>query len=289
MPRAPRLGAHVSVAGGLAKAFPRAEALECAAVQIFVKSPNRWQGRALEETEVERFRAGRSGWGDGPVMAHAAYLINLAAPDPDVRERSLRGLADELERCGRLGVDGLVVHPGAHLGEGEEAGLEAIVASLDRVLGETDRAETRVLLESTAGQGTVLGYRLEHLESIVERVAEPEAVGICLDTCHLFAAGYPVDSAEGIEAVLTETRRRFGRDKLACVHVNDSRHPRGSRKDRHENIGEGEVGEEGFRALVRDERLRGLPLVIETPAGDDDEGHRRDLARLRSWQERVLC
>lgn len=279
----PRLGAHVSVAGGLEKAFPRAAQLGCRAAQIFVKSPNRWQGRALRDEEVSRFREGRIAWGDGPVVAHAAYLVNLAAPDPTVLENSRKGLADELDRCRRLGLEGLVVHPGAHLGEGEERGIAAIVASLDVVLASVDRGDPRILLETTAGQGTTLGYRLEHLEEIVARCATPEALGVCLDTCHLLAAGYPVHTPEGMAAVLDEALGRFGADRLACVHVNDSRHPFGSRKDRHENLGEGQVGEAGLRALVTDARLAGVPLIVETPTGDDDLGHQRDLDRLRRW------
>jgi deoxyribonuclease-4 len=237
----------------------------------------------LEAEEVARFREARESWGGGPVIAHAAYLVNLAAPDPEVRERSIRGLADELERSGRLGLDGLVVHPGAHLGAGEETGLRAVAESLERVLADSERGSTRILLESTAGQGTVLGYRLEHLETILEHAGEPEAIAICLDTCHLLAAGYPCDTADGVRSVLDESHRRFGADRLACVHVNDSRHPKGSRKDRHGNLGEGEVGEDGLAALVRDPRVAGVPLIVETPNGDDDAGHRRDLDRLRSW------
>ena len=279
----PLLGAHVSVAGGLEKAFPRATELGCRSAQIFVKSPNRWRGRPLRDEEVDRFRQARTGWGEVPVVAHAAYLINLAATDPEVLEKSRRGLSDELERSRRLGLEGLVVHPGAHLGEGEEAGVAAVAESLDVILDSTDPGPTRVLLETTAGQGTTLGWRLEQLESILDRCARPEAIAVCLDTCHLLAAGYPVHTPEGIADVVEETLRRFGSDRLACVHVNDSRHPLGSRKDRHENLGEGEVGAAGLRALVNDGRLSGVPLIVETPTGDDDEGHRRDLDRLREW------
>lgn len=279
----PRLGAHVSVAGGLERAFSRAEDLGCRAAQIFVKSPNRWRGRALEAEEVASFSSARSRWGSGPVVAHAAYLINLAATDPGVLERSREALGDEIDRSRRLGLDALVVHPGAHVGAGEEAGLETVAESLDRVLESVELGDCRLLLETTAGQGTVLGHRLEQLEEILRRCRAPEALGICLDTCHLFAAGYPVDDPEGVPEVLDEVLRRFGREGLACIHVNDSRHPRGSRKDRHANLGEGEIAEEGFRALLRDPRVRDIPLVLETPTGEDLEGHRRDLDRLREW------
>ena len=279
----PRLGAHVSVAGGLERAFPRAEELGCRSAQIFVKSPNRWQGRSLEEDEVARFSAARSLWGPGPVIAHAAYLINLAAGNPEVLERSRAALRDEIDRSRRLGLDALVVHPGAHVGTGEEAGLDTIVESLDRVLDAVDTGGCRLLLESTAGQGTVLGHRLEQLEEILERCRTNEALGVCLDTCHLFAAGYPVHEAEGVRELLHEVLARFGPGRLRCIHVNDSRHGLGSRKDRHANLGEGEIDEEGFRALLRDPRIQSVPLVLETPLGEDREGHRRDLRRLRAW------
>jgi deoxyribonuclease IV len=290
------LGAHVSVAGGLPLAFERGRALGCTAMQVFVKNANQWQGRPLLDDEVARFRAARADWNGAPLVAHAAYLINLAADDPEVLARSRAGLADELERCARLGVDGLVVHPGAHRGAGEEVGLRRVAGSLDAVLGERPRGgpsgnrsgqrsgEPRVLLETTAGQGSCLGWRLEQLQAIIEHSRYPESLAVCLDTCHLHAAGYAVDTPEGVEAVLAEACSRFGAERIACVHVNDSKHPRGARRDRHANLGEGTIGKaKGGRAafahLLRAPQLAAVPLIVETP-NDDEQGHARDLALL---------
>jgi deoxyribonuclease-4 len=269
------------VAGGLPLAFERAEGLGCTAMQIFVKNASRWQGRPLVDQEVAAFQAAWRTSAVGPVVAHGAYLLNLAAPPGEVLERSRGGLADELARCDRLGLAGLVVHPGAHLGRGEEAGLAAVAASLDAVLGPRPEGPARVLLEVTAGQGTCLGHRLEHLERILELAACRERVGVCLDTCHLLAAGYPVDEPEGALAVAAEAAARFGRDRLACVHVNDSRHPRGSRRDRHANLGAGCIPPAAFAALLAAPALAGVPFVVETPAEDDLAAHRADLDLLR--------
>jgi len=285
------LGAHVSVAGGLPLAFERGRALGCTAMQLFVKNASQWKGRVLLDDEVERFRAARSEWNGTPVVAHAAYLINLAAGDPAILARSRAGLADELERCARLGVDALVVHPGAHGGAGEAKGIRRVAASLDAVLKKRPRGGPRVLLETTAGQGSCLGWRLEQLEAILEKSRYPESLAVCLDTCHLHAAGYAVDTPEGIDAVLAEACSRFGRERIACVHVNDSKHPRGARRDRHANLGEGTIGREAFAHLLRAPELATVPLIVETP--DDDEhpdrpgnkGHARDLALLRALAE----
>jgi deoxyribonuclease-4 len=274
------LGAHVSVAGGLPLAFARGRAIGCTAVQVFVKNASRWRGRALDDEEVAAFRDAHRACGAPPVVAHAAYLINLAAARGEVRERSREGLRDELERCRRLGIAGLVLHPGAHGGAGEEEGIARLAASLDAVLAELPPGGPRVLLETTAGQGTCLGWRLEHLEAAISRARHAAALAVCLDTCHLLAAGYPVDTREGIDRTLAEAQARFGRDRLACVHLNDSRYPRGSRRDRHANIGAGAIGSGPFAHLLRSPALTDVPLIVETP--DDDGGHARDLVLLRS-------
>jgi deoxyribonuclease-4 len=288
-PSGPFLGAHVSVAGGLPLAFDRGRALGCTAMQVFVKNASRWQGKTLVDDEVAAFRAAHAEWtgqwGGAPLLAHAAYLINLAAPDGDLCSRSRAGLADELERCARLGVAGLVVHPGAHGGEGEEVGLRRVAAALDAVLAEWSPGSPRVLLETTAGQGSCLGWRLEQLETILAWSRHPQALAVCLDTCHLLAAGYPVDTPEGVDAVLAEAVARFGGERLACVHVNDSQHPRGSRRDRHRNLGAGTIGgtargRAALRQLLRAPQLARTPLIVETP-NDDEQGHARDLALLR--------
>jgi deoxyribonuclease-4 len=275
------LGAHVSVAGGLPRAFERGGELGCTAMQVFVKNPSQWRGRAVDDEEVMRFRQALAEWAGAPPVAHSAYLINLAAPDAAILARSRAGLADELERCERLGVAGLVVHPGAHMGAGEEEGVRRIAASLDAVLAERPAGSTRVLLETTAGQGSTLGWRLEQIESVIAASSHPESLAICLDICHLFAAGYPVDTEDGVDAVVAEAIRRFGRNRIACVHLNDSRHARGSRRDRHANIGEGMIGRAAFARIVRTPELATVPLVVETP-DDDGRGHARDIALLRA-------
>ncbi|HEX2252954.1 MAG TPA: deoxyribonuclease IV [Thermoanaerobaculia bacterium] len=282
----PLLGAHVSVAGGMATAFERAEELACRAIQIFVKNANRWQGKPLAGAEVAAFRARREESPIGPVVAHASYLINLGATDETVLARSEAALADELDRCDRLGVDALVLHPGAHLGTGEEAGVERVAAALARVLAGRGGGGTRLLLENTAGQGTVLGWRLEQLAAIRAAfegaAAGLPAVGFCLDTCHAFAAGYPVHEPSGSEDFLAEADTVLGLDAVGCWHLNDSVKPFGSRVDRHAHIGEGEIGTGLFARLLADRRLAGVPLVIETETGDEMAGHRRDLEVLRA-------
>lgn len=279
----PPLGAHVSVAGGLATAFGRAADLGCTAMQIFVKNANQWQGKPLLDPEVAGFREARSTspLGEGRVVAHASYLINLAAIDPAILARSRAALLDELLRCSRLGVEGLVLHPGAHLGSGEDCGVDRVAESLAAVLAECPDAATLVLLENTAGQGSCLGHRLEHLGAIRRRLEHPERVGVCLDTCHAFAAGYALHEPAGYEEFFSELEETVGWEALRCFHLNDSVKPFGSRRDRHAHLGEGEIGLGLFERLLHDPRLRSVPMILETEPGDGMEGHRRDLAVLR--------
>ncbi len=280
-PGAPPLGAHCSVAGGMPAAIARATSLGCTAAQVFVKNAAQWLGKELGEEEVAAFRAAHAESAVGPLVAHASYLINLCSADPALLARSREALADELARCARLGVGGLVLHPGAHLGAGEEAGVERVAASLDAVLAGLPGAPVRVLLENTAGQGSCLGHRLEHLAAIRDRVAEPERVGVCLDTCHAFAAGYPLHEPAGYEEMWAEFAERIGFAALGCMHLNDSLRPFGSRRDRHAHIGEGEIGLGAFARLLHDPRLAAVPMIIETETGEDLAGHRRDLETLR--------
>ena len=264
----------------MANAFGRAGDLGCDAIQIFVKNANQWRTREMEDDEVAAFRGAHEASAVGPLVAHASYLINLAATDPVILEKSLDALADELLRCSRLGVQGLVLHPGAHLGAGEEAGIEKVAASLDAVLGDLPDVSTRVLLENTAGQGSCLGWRLEQLAAMRERVKEPERVGFCLDTCHSFAAGYPIHEEAGFAVFWDVVEARLGLDALGCLHLNDSVKPFGSRRDRHAHIGEGEIGLGCFERLLTEPRLKTVPMVLETEPGDDMKGHRRDLKTL---------
>lgn len=278
----PPLGAHESTAGGLALAFGRGEAIGCDALQIFVKNASQWKAKPLAEAEIAAFRAAHEKSPIRPLVAHAAYLINLAAPDPAILEKSRAALADELTRCAQVGVPGLVVHPGAHLGRGEETGLAAIAESLDAVYATIPDCPTTTLLEITAGQGTVLGRTLGELEAIRRQSKEKRRLAVCLDTCHAFAAGYALDDPKGFEDFLAEIDATVGFDAIRCVHVNDSVGAKGSRKDRHANLGEGLIGLDLFARLLAEPRFASVPMILETPLGDDEQGHARDLATLRS-------
>ena len=282
-----RLGAHMSTSGGFHRAVERASQVEATALQIFVKSARQWMPKPLDAEESATFRQAISDAGLQPwLMAHASYLINFAAADDGLWRKSIRALGVEMERCDALGVPLLVFHPGSHVGTGEEAGLARIVEGLDRLLDPDDdkaplRRDVTVLLENTAGQGTNLGYRFEQLGWILSRVRYPERLGVCFDTCHALAAGYELRTPQGYAETFDAFDQQIGLAQLRAFHLNDSKHPLGSRKDRHEHIGEGEVGLDGFRLLMQDARFRSVPMVLETPKGDGLDEDRRNLATLR--------
>jgi deoxyribonuclease-4 len=248
---------------------------------MFTRNPNQWQAPKLAATVVEAFRAARSDSGVRITVSHAGYLINLAARERAVRDRSRRALRDELERARRLGLDAVVVHPGAHVGAGEARGLARAARSLDAVLRDRPAGDPPLLLENTAGQGTLLGHRIEQLAAIIDLSHHPARLGLCVDTCHAFAAGYALHEVHSYEAFWEEIDRLIGLSRLGCVHLNDSLRPFASRRDRHANLGHGRIGLETFRRLLRDPRLDGLPLILETPWGDRGAGHRSDLGVLR--------
>ncbi|HVS62952.1 MAG TPA: deoxyribonuclease IV [Thermoanaerobaculia bacterium] len=277
----PRFGAHVSIAGGLPLAFERAAALGCETIQIFVKNAAQWRGRPLEGGEIDAFRAARDESAVGGVVAHASYLINLATRERIVRRRSISALVDELERCERLGVDGLVVHPGAHLGDGAEAALARAGAALLEAFDRAQPSRTRLLLENTAGQGSLLGRDLDELAEIRGRSGLGEHVGFCIDTCHAFAGGHPIDLPAGYRTFVDQLDARLGLRSVGALHLNDSLGERGSRRDRHANLGAGAIGIATFRRIVHDPRLREIPMIVETPLGADRTGHARDLETLR--------
>lgn len=277
------LGAHMSIAGGLDEAFARGRAVGCDAIQIFTKNTNQWRARPLSPREVEAFRAAQRTSGIGPVLAHTSYLINIASPDRRLFRRSVEALREEAERAERLGIPYLVLHPGAHLGRGVEAGVKRAAEALDTVHRCLPRARLRILLETTAGQGTVLGARFEVLASLLARVAAPGRLGVCLDSCHVFAAGYDIRTAAGYRKTLRAFEGTVGLDRLRAIHLNDSRGECGSRVDRHSHIGKGRIGRESFRQFVRDPRLRGIPMILETPKdGDFVKADRRNLRLLRA-------
>jgi deoxyribonuclease-4 len=276
-----RLGAHESIAGGLYKAFGRAQSAGCEAVQVFVKPNRQWAVKPLTEEDVARFRARGEETGIRPVVGHASYLLNLATPDEALWTKSRDMLVVELERCEALGVPYLVLHPGSHVGTGEEAGLARVARALGEVHAATPGFGVEVLLENTAGQGSGLGHRFEHLAWLMEHAPEGERLGVCFDTCHAFAAGYELRTPEGYAATIEEFERVVGLERLKAIHLNDSKGDLGNRKDRHEHIGQGHIGLEGFRHVLNDSRLAGLPGLLETPKGQDLAEDRQNLAVLR--------
>jgi deoxyribonuclease-4 len=277
-----KFGAHMSIAGGLHKAFGHGERAGCEALQIFSKNQQQWRAKPLTEAEIVTFKAEHQRCGAWPLVVHDSYLINLASPKDDLWEKSIAAFGEELERCAALGIPYLVTHPGAHTGSGEDIGLQRESEALNRLFDAGTGGDTMVLLETTAGQGSCLGYRFEHLARLIELVEHDERLGICVDTCHLLAAGYDIRTPEAYAATFAEFDGLIGLERIKVFHVNDSQKDLGSRVDRHTHIGEGCVGLEGFRALVNDPRFVGVPMILETPKGDDLAEDIANLAKLRS-------
>jgi deoxyribonuclease-4 len=279
------LGAHESIAGGMFKAFDRAQSVGCESVQIFVKSNRSWAVKPLTDEDVERFRARAEESGIQPVVGHASYLLNLGTPDEELWLKSRDMLIIELKRCEELGVSSLVLHPGAHVGAGEEVGLRRVAQALGQVHAATPGFSAQILLETTAGQGTSLGYSFDHLAWLLSHTPEGERLGVCLDTCHVFAAGYELRTLEGYADTIETFDHVIGLDRLQAIHLNDSKGDLGSRKDRHEHIGKGHIGLDGFRHVMNDARLAGLPGLLETPKREDLREDRENLETLRSLRE----
>lgn len=268
MKRTPRLGVHVSVAGGLALAVARALALGCEAFQIFARNPNQWRSRPLDPMEVRRFRDEVAAARIGPVVAHGSYLINLATADGPLRRASIDALLDELDRAEALGLDGVVLHPGtAAPGESEEEALDRVARAIREVFTVRRRQRARLILEHTAGQGSSLGSSFEQIAGLIARLDGSPRLGVCLDTCHLLAAGYDIASPRGYRETFTRFASVVGLDRVVVFHLNDSKRPCGSRVDRHAHIGEGHVGLAAFRRLLHDRRFAGLPMLLETEKG----------------------
>lgn len=278
----PRFGAHMSISGGVSKSFARGESVGLDSMQIFAKNERQWTAKPISPEEATAFRVEQQRTSIHPVVVHDSYLINLAAPADELREKSIAAFADELERCAQLDIPYLVTHPGAHTGIGEEAGLARVADAICRLLAEGVGGDTMILLETTAGQGTALGYRFEHLARLFELIPYHERLGICVDTCHIFAAGYDIRDPEGYQATFAELDRLVGLTRVKCFHLNDSQKDLGSRVDRHAHIGQGCIGVEAFRMLVNDPRFADLPMIIETPKGEDMAEDRMNLALLRS-------
>lgn len=278
----PLLGAHMSIAGGLHLAFPRIREVQGEALQIFLSNQRQWKTPPLTSMMIEDFRQQWKANDYMPVAAHDSYLINLAAPDPTTLEKSVAAFADELQRAATLGIPFLITHPGSHRGEGVEAGLERFVENMDRAITRSKTSTVMVLIENTAGQGTNLGSTFEEISFIMSESQHGDGLGVCFDTSHAFAAGYDIRTRVTYEDTLSKFDQIIGLERLKFFHINDSKRPLGSRVDRHEHIGKGEIGLEGFRLLLNDPRFRQHPMVLETPKGKELKEDKENLRVLRS-------
>lgn len=277
-----RLGAHMSIAGGLHNAFERAQQVDSDAVQIFTKNQRQWNAKPIADEDAELFRERQKETGIHPVVAHNSYLVNMASPKDDLWEKSVVAQRDELERCELLGVPYLVSHPGAHTGSGREAGIKQIIKALDRLHEELPGYNVMTLLETTAGQGTSIGGSFEDIAELIAGVAHPERLGVCMDTCHIFVAGYDCRTPDTYAETMQKFNEIIGLDKLLAIHLNDSKGELGSNRDRHDYIGHGEIGVQGFRNFMNDQRLKDLPGLLETDKSEDLHEDREAIELLRS-------
>lgn len=274
-------GSHLSIAGGVYRAAEEAQRLGFETVQVFVKNQRQWKGAPLRDDDVQRWRTLCAAPSFGPPVAHATYLINLASADDTLHAKSVAAFTDELERCDVLGIPYLVVHPGA-AGEQTRAGaVKRVAAALNAISERRPDLKTMPLLETTAGQGTALGRSFGELGEILSLLREPQRVGVCGDTCHVFAAGYDIRDRDAYESMVAEAQRAVGLGRIRCWHLNDSRGACGSRLDRHEHIGQGQIGDAGFRNLLGDARFATVPMILETPKGEDERGRAWDAVNLR--------
>jgi deoxyribonuclease-4 len=268
MPPKPLLiGAHMSTAGGVRNAPVRGHDVGCACIQIFTKSNMQWAAKPLDDEDVAAFHRNCAELKIAPVVAHDSYLINLCAVDPALAKKSFDSFLMELDRCDRLRLPSLIMHPGSHTGAGEAAGLRAIIQAVNGLIAKTPNSDVRILFETTAGQGSNLGYTFEQIAQLIEGVERKERVGVCMDTCHIFAAGYDIRARPGYKQVMAEFDKIIGLDRLRAFHFNDAKGGLGSRLDRHEHIGRGKIGEDAFGFILRDPRFQDIPKVLETPKG----------------------
>ncbi|MBC7962005.1 MAG: deoxyribonuclease IV [Steroidobacteraceae bacterium] len=275
------LGAHMSIAGGLHLAIDRAVAAGCGVLQIFTRNSNQWKGKPVSEADAALFRQKFAASGLHEIISHDIYLINLASSPGETRDKSLAAFRDELETCARLGIAKVVMHPGSHLSDPPQAGLERVIAAFDQLFEEVPQFEGRVLVETTAGQGSNLGRTFEELAAIINGSRFPDKFGVCFDTCHTFAAGYDTATEEGYRDTMEQFERLIGLQRLQCFHFNDSKKGLGSRVDRHEHIGQGTLGLNPFRFILNDPRFTNVPKILETPKGDNDEMDMVNLELLR--------
>jgi len=272
----------MSIAGGVHTAVERGVSIGCATMQMFVKNNNQWRGKELTDEDISTYKKLLQESSIGPVVVHDTYLINLCAPDKEILRKSRAALKDELDRCEKLGVEYLNFHPGSHIGAGEKEGIKRIAESLNTIHDQTLGYGVRSVLETTAGQGTAIGYRFEQLREIIDLVDDAERMAVCVDTCHVFAAGYDIATERGYEKTFEDFDAVIGLGRLAAFHVNDSKREFGSRVDRHEHIGKGAIGKTGFRLLMNDDRFRTVPKILETPKGPEMKEDVMNMKVLRS-------
>jgi deoxyribonuclease-4 len=272
----------MSISGGVDTAFDRGEKVGCYAMQIFTKNSNQWRAAPLKEEAVDRYHRRQAETGITPVVAHASYLLNLATPDDGLWLKSIEALLVEMERCDVLAIPYLVIHPGSHMGSGEDAGVARIAQSLNIAHNRLPGARVKITLETTAGQGTNLGYRFEQLAAMIAATEAEDRLAVCYDTCHTLAAGYDFRPPEGYAEVFTQFDEIIGLERLAVFHFNDSKRDLGSRRDRHAHIGKGALGLEGFRHILNDSRFEDTPALLETPKSSDMHEDVKNLARLRA-------
>jgi deoxyribonuclease-4 len=281
------LGAHQSIAGGYYKSVEHAHRLKCDCVQLFTKNNNQWRAKELTEDDVRLFRGRLAELGIAHPLAHDSYLINLASPNADLWKKSVDSFVMEMLRADRLGIPYVVTHPGAYTTSSEEAGIAAVVRALDETHRQTRGIKTKCLLETTAGQGSCLGNRFEHLAAIIDGVQNSDRLGACVDTCHIFAAGYPISTEKDYKSTMRQLDKTIGLKLVRAFHVNDSLKPLGSRVDRHAHIGRGMIGKEGFRLLLNDRRFAKVPMYLETPKGIE-KGKDLDAINLRTLRRLIV-
>jgi deoxyribonuclease IV len=277
------LGAHMSISGGVHTAFERGKRVGCTTMQIFAKNNTQWKGKPLTSDAIANYKIEAKKTRIQPVVVHSSYLINLCARDKIILKKSRNAFLDELQRCRLLGIPYLVFHPGSHVGQGEKEGLRIIADSLNLIHERTKGYRVKSVVEVTAGQGSNLGYRFEQIRELIDLTDNKNRMGVCLDTCHVFAAGYDISTEEGYEKTIRDFDDIIGLKRLKVIHLNDSKGALGSRLDRHEHIGKGNIGDTGFRLIMNDKRFEHIPKILETPKGEDMREDRINLRRLRSF------
>jgi len=279
-----RIGAHMSISGGVSRAIERAEESGCEALKIFARNPRGWRASVIADQEAEAFRQSRAVLKLSPLIIHSPYLINLSAPDADIYRKSLESFRRDLVRADFLGADGYVLHVGFHKGEGIDAGIKKMAESLGQVIGSLPNIAVKIMLENTASAGTSIGHRFDYIARIMELSGFSEKLFLCFDTCHAFVAGHDISSEEGLNETLTEVDRLIGLDRMSVIHFNDSLYPCNSRRDRHAHIGEGMIGEEGMRRILLHPLLDGKTYILETPK-KNPEDDMRNLSLVKRWRD----